>query len=486
MDNNKNQRISNRVNSSSKKFNTDLFNRPFTGSSQNSVISEQSNNSDNSIGNISFNKSLSISDSNKKRKPFDNLRFKDKLNNDVNLSNSVGSGKNPNVTDSMPKSNAETEITANRKVLKLDNNNNYENEIDQFNKSKLSLSEKSAILRTQSAIDKETVNKALKFNKANSKENCPFWVKFFMDENPQLKETSSYFKAKDKEKYIRTMIEITRNDAKLEEVQKMSKESKEKSYNQLKLLLTEIKEDENKKEQEIDKQANAILEEPSANKNPKKKKKKDENKINPKEHISSVVEKYENTNKRQTDLEKFYDVNYYDYKLKQKQMEESKKENFVERNIREVEEINLNKYAHSNWELNIEEIYKEEDPYPSIDQLDPEKENYEKVAFRYYGKDVLKRLFEIDSKLEKINPAHKNFSTKTQLKTLKENSKKQNSKQGRVENMHMLVNKYKHPKEKFKKEEDFINRNADIGFKKELKSIFNDIDNQILVIVELK
>jgi hypothetical protein len=52
--------------------------------------------------------------------------------------------------------------------------------------------------------------------------------------------------------------------------------------------------------------------------------------------------------------------------------------------------------------------------------------------------------------------------------------------------MHMLVNKYKHPKEKFKKEEDFINRNADIGFKKELKSIFNDIDNQILVIVELK
>ena len=107
---------------------------------------------------------------------------------------------------------------------------------------------------------------------------------------------------------------------------------------------------------------------------------------------------------------------------KQKEIEESKKGNHIQKNIKNVgENPLLNKYSHQKAVvLNQEEANKNEDPYPSLDKLDFEKENYENVAFRYYGKDVLKNLFEIDCKLEKLNPAYKNFSTKNDLKNLKE------------------------------------------------------------------
>ena len=82
--------------------------------------------------------------------------------------------KNLDFTESIPKSNAETEITANKKVLKKNssaNGNNQTTENKNLNNSKMSDLEKSSLMRTQSALDREIVNKALKYNKASDKEN---------------------------------------------------------------------------------------------------------------------------------------------------------------------------------------------------------------------------------------------------------------------------------------------------------------------------
>jgi len=443
MENKKEKDFSQRASSSTQKFNSELFNKPFTEndlnnknnpSLNNSILSHQSNN-DVSSHNISFNKSLnsSLNDTNKKRKPFDNIHFQGNALEDINtssVSNSLrSSAKLLNVSESMPKSNADTEITANKKCLKVNethemiSRNNQANEIENMNNTKMSEMDKSSLLRTQSALDKETVSKALKYNKASDKENCPFWVKFFLEENVNLNENSSYFKAKDKEQYIKTMIEITKNDAKLEEKNKILKENKDKTFNELKkLLLTEMRE-ENKIEEEKEKCQN--LDED----NEKKEKKSQKNQMKKKENIANLVSKYSDSNKRENYLEKNLDMNYYEFMKKQKELDENKKENHIQKNIKNVGGSPLmNKYNHKKQiSLNQDEVYKNEDPYPSLEQLDFEKENYDKIAFRYYGKDVLKSLFDIDAKLEKLNPAYKNFSTKSDLRNLKENYKKSSS-----------------------------------------------------------
>lgn len=437
MENKKEKNLNQRASSSTKKFNTDLFNRPFTGnennpSHNNSILSQQSNN-DVSLQNISFNKSInsSINDTNKKRKPFQNIHFQENILEEVNgfsTSNShLSSAKRLNVSESMPKSSAETEITTQNKVIKVNDNNNgisrnnQENDSENMNNSKLTETDKSCFLRTQSAVDRDTVNKALKYNKASDKENCPFWVKFFLEENPKLNENSSYFKAKNKEQYLKTMMDITKNDAILEEKTKKLKERKEITFNELKkLLLTEIKE-ENKKEEEKQKGENSEEEKEIID----QKSKIPQKRIKKKENIATVVNKYEESYKRVSNIEKNIDINYYDFMKKQKELEQ-KKENHIQKNIRNVGGSPLlNKYSNKKQiELNQEEIHKMEDPYLNLENLDFEKENYEKVAFRYYGKDVLKSLFDIDAKLEKLNPAHKNYSTKNDLKNLKENYKK--------------------------------------------------------------
>ena len=443
---NKNEKKSKRE-SSSKKFNTELFNKPFSVNQinnsdvmiNNSVISQQSDN-DISFQNVSFQKSVNSSTSNinetsKKRKPFDNIQFNDNILDEVtnSITNSMRSGKELNLSESMPKSNAETEITSKKKFVnkKCDINSQIcENE--NMNNTKTSELEKSTLIKTQSALDKDIVNKALKYNKASDKENCPFWVKFFIEENTRLKENSSYFKAKDKDQYIKTMIEITKNDAKLEEKTRDLKEKKDKTYNELKkLLLTEIKE-ENKFEEE--KCQNVEQDSKISDKKdsiPQKIHNKNKN-----ESITNAVNKYSDSNKKDNLFENNIDVNYYEYVKKQKILQESKTQNHIQKNIKNVgEKPLLNKYSHKKpVSLNQEEVYKNEDPYPGLDQLDIEKGNYENVAFRYYGKDVLKNLFDIDSKLEKLNPAYKNFSTKNDLKNIKEtyskntNNKVQNKK----------------------------------------------------------
>lgn len=440
MENKKENEFSQRASSSTKKFNSELFNKPFTENDLNnrnnpslnsSILSHQSHN-DISFNNVSFtkNNNSSINDNNKKRKPFDNIQFQGNILEEVNtssVSSSVrSSAKLLNVSESLPKSNADTEITANKKGLKVNetheliSRNNQVNEIENMNNSKLTDTEKSSLLRTQSAVDRDTVNKALKYNKANDKENCPFWVKFFLDENVNLNENSSYFKAKDKEQYIKTMIEITKNDAKLEEKTKILKENKDKTFNELKkLLLTEMRE-ENKQEEE---KVKCIEPDEDLEKNNKKIHK---NQMKKKENITNLVSKYSDSNKRENYLEKNLDMNYYEYMKKQKEIEENRKENHIQKNIKNVGGSPLmNKYSHKKEiSLNNDEVYKNEDPYPNLEQLDFEKENYDKIAFRYYGKDVLKSLFDIDAKLEKLNPAYKNFSTKADLKNLKDNSKK--------------------------------------------------------------
>lgn len=396
-----------RANSSSKKFNTDLFSRPFTGgecnNNMNTSIHSQISND------VSFNKSINMSINNdKKRKPFDSINFKEKTVEEAAISqsnSSMKSGKKLNVSESLPKSNADTEITANNKKLLRNRNKDNANTNGELDASKLTDLDKSAMMRTQSAIDRETVYKAMKYNKANDKENCPFYIKFFLDETPQLNENSSYFKAENKELYLKTMLEVTRNDAKLEEANRKLLENKEKTANQLRLLLTEISnEKEVKKEAEKEK---PVEETP--------------NQIKSKKNINKVVKHYENIKKRDAQFDKMHEVNYHDYMKKLKESEE-KKENFIQKNIKEVGENNLlNRFNHGKkMELNNEEIYKDEDPYPSLDQLDLEKNNYENIAFRYYGKDVLKSLMEIDKKLEKLNPAHNSFSTKNHLRDLKE------------------------------------------------------------------
>ena len=434
----KNEKNIERASSSSKKFNTELFNIPFTNIdnninniSNNSIISQHSNN-DISFQNVSFQKSANSSKNNitedKKRKPFDNLHFLEKnadnMNNfedsinSINTSN-INSEKRLNISDSLPKSNAETEITTN----KITNKNNVDNQENAINTSKLSDLNKSSLMKTQSALNKDIVEKALKYNKANDKENCPFWVKFFLEEN-NLKQNSSYFKAKDKDLYIKTMLEITKNDAKLEEKTNLLKEKKEKTFFELKkLLLTEIKEENKFEEEKLN-----HLEEDS-----KISQKKENNSIQPpnknkKENLVNLLSKYTDSNKKDMYFDKQIDLNYYDYIKKQKELEESN--NYVQKNIKNASEIVLlNKYSHAKSHvLNKEEIYKNEDTYIGIDQLDFDKENYDNVHFRYYGKNTIKSLMEIDKKLEKLNPTHSNYSTKNDLKYMKEACKKPISK----------------------------------------------------------
>lgn len=343
-------RTEKRANSSSK-FNTDLFNKPFSSTGQNHNESVSSHND--SI--------YSLQSSTSKKKPFDSIEFSQnkKFSDSQKLS----------VTNQ--KSQAETEITSKQRK-----------EDSKVEQSQSGLSVSSV---KKNLLDKDIIDRAIKFNKATQQENLPFWVKFCVEDKTELDKNSSYFKVNDKEKFLKNMLEMTKNDAKLQEMDSNLKMTKEKTYQGLQnLLLTELNQETKNK--------------PLA------------------KATKSALSKYDNRKKLEKESQNA-ELNFYDFKKKQN----NKKDSHTKANIQNAGTMPMRKYAYPQpLVLNEEEVYKDDDQIMTIDQLDPEKDNYLDVDYGFYNKAALKNLFDIDKRLAELNPSNEAFSTKNELKKVQE------------------------------------------------------------------
>ena len=101
--------------------------------------------------------------------------------------------------------------------------------------------ERSRIKSLSKELNKEDVIKAIKYNEATIEniDELPFWVKYFIQDIP-FSEKSSFFKESNKEEFIKNMISMTKNDARLYDLSTKTKEEKNKVKENIKILLTEI------------------------------------------------------------------------------------------------------------------------------------------------------------------------------------------------------------------------------------------------------
>jgi len=210
-----------------------------------------------------------------------------------------------------------------------------------------------------------------------------------------------------------------------------------------------------------------------------------------------MLVKYENNLNKDNDFEKRTNINYYEYMQKQKAQEnadKNKKNSHIEINKKNVSDMPLSKYSFpKNVNIDKNDIYKQEDPYVGIEKLEFDEENegnYEKVNFRFYDKENLKQLFEIDKKLESLNPKYQELSTKNHLKNIKSNyvneQKELQIKQKEIkekENNNKIKakpSKYEKEKPKKAKEKVVTDYLTDLKINRELKQRLNDIDQKII------
>ena len=212
------------------------------------------NNTSNQFENI--NSSLNSTARKILSKPFDkeSISFKSSSNN-IETNNSIKLENNNIKTfkEQEESANENNEINFNQKyIINKQSIENTTNNSSTENCSKLISNEERSYIDSiveEDNLTEEEINKAILYNNnslvnLDSIEECsnlPFWIRFLINKLPIL-ENSSYFKSNNKKEYIRNLISLTKNDAKLYDELKNLKNNKLKTKEDIlnNLLITEL------------------------------------------------------------------------------------------------------------------------------------------------------------------------------------------------------------------------------------------------------
>jgi len=338
------------------------------------------------------------------------------------------------------------------------------NNVSEINRTNLSIQEQSFLKSQNKFLNKETLEKAKLFN-SQFDNQIPFWIKVFIDikKNPStIQSHSSYLKADDKRRYIKDLIEMVKKDAELYDASQKHQKIKLDGKLKLKsLLLTEVRLNDNLKKTgmvdlsnsnlNLTDNENSGMKSSLTNKNKSKKDiiqeetknsflfKKDEKNLSISESLNKSISEADIT---QDDIDKLIKAdpineklagvyNQYDKieKIEQKKKIEkfsefkkrlSKKDSIMDKyglkntdsnRFQSVVQSAMNRFAYPNLENIKDNINDDERIHKTIDNLkfpelfDPFIElDYSQFQLGYLDKEDLKRLFEIDKKLNKLNP----------------------------------------------------------------------------------
>jgi hypothetical protein len=495
--------------STSYKFNTSLLNRPFSttndqkekdksqidnnfnisSSSFYSNNNEMNNSRLSSIsGSISFTKkdlndfngSMSnmnilnqshqsnVSESYRgKRKPFENISFNKESQLHSFKDDFENKNEMKNLTNSQSmKGNEETQLTNKKNQTETLLDNPINNQISEsvlnmdsvFNMTHLTDKEKSIIKNHSKKIDKATLEKARLYNNQFSN-SVPFWITFFEEiESDNLRSNSSYFKVDDKDKYISNLINLVKKDAELYDVMNNHKRVKAEVKNNIKnLLITEINSDKNDLSIQSDKNdvnvdTSNLIQSNRSQLSQSKLQPEDKEDAKFKEKLTELLMLYDKLDEKEKKLIK-KTTNFEEQKVKMLSegkisMTKEDWNNFYNKNISIIEErlVNCSK--------NTREELKEAQPMKLIDNIrfsnnqissdDFEEIEYD-AEFGAFQKSSIKKLLEIDRKLNQMNPEKYTDSINTHLKKIQNDFIDNKPKRDRE-----FEEKYKKDVEKFK------------------------------------
>ena len=273
----------------------------------------------------------------------------------------------------------------------------YMEDPSNLNKTNLTEDEKFFIKTQSETLSKDTFEKAKLYNMLADSDSIPFWIKFFSDiETNSINSNSSYFKVTDKDRYVTTLIELVKRDAELYEATIKHENAKQEVKNNIKsLLITEINEplvtknssSENKFESQ-NLNGEDYVKQNNTN--------KDDDKINGK--LTQILFLYDKLDEKENQINRRNNISSH---LSEKQRSHSKKRD-LEFSSSLASKVSYNA---NEFELNSELEYKLIDNLKYNDDDDEFKElNYEDIEFGSLRHQSIKRLLEIDRKLNKINP----------------------------------------------------------------------------------
>jgi len=421
------------------------------------------------------------------------------------------------------------------------------NNISEINRTNLSKQEQSLLKSQSKFLNKETLEKAKLFN-SQFDNQIPFWIKFFIDieNNPEtIQSNSSYFKADDKKKYIKDLIEMVKKDAELFDASQKHQKVKFDGKTKLKsLLLTEVKLTKNNEKSLLNNSMsnlditgqnnNTILSQIKSNNESKLSNSKslinqiqEESKcfealeksvadadltqddidklikddpIN--EKLAGVLNQYEKIEKNEAKkkVEKFSDF--------KKRL--SKKDAITDKyglrstdsnKFNSVVQSAMNRFGYPNLDNIKENINDDERIFKTIDNMkfpeffDPFMDlDYSKIQLGYLDQTDLKRLFEIDKKLNMLNPQMYSESINTDLylmqrefnegkeKRLKEIEQDYKEKIARIKNKEIKKPSVFDVKEENNQKPIYKDYLQEMKAKKDLKNDLFEIDNKICII----
>lgn len=450
-----------------------------------------------------------------KRKPFENISF----NKESQLQSFKDDLEIKNVTNSQSlKGNEETQLTnkKNQTELLIDkqiiNNNEFSESVlnmdSVFNMTHLSDKEKSVIRNYSKKLDKSTLEKARLYNNQFSN-SVPFWITFFEEiESDNLRSNSSYFKVDDKDKYISNLINLVKKDAELYDVMNNHKKVKAEVKNNIKnLLITELNPEKNDlsvnshsdKNEEINHDTSNLTHSNRSQLSNSKIQAEDKEDTKFKEKLTELLMLYDKLDEKEKKLIK-KTTNFEEQRVKMLSegkisMTKEDWNNFYNKNISIIEErlVNCSK--------NIREELKEAQPMKLIDNIkfstvnnqdncDDFQEIEYDAEFGAFQKSNIKKLLEIDRKLNQMNPQKYTDSINTHLKKIQNDFIENKPKRDRE-----FEEKYKKEVEKFKiikdkksifdiKEDDqkkieYKNYLHEIKMKKEKETFISNISKEI-------
>lgn len=282
-------------------------------------------------------------------------------------------------------------------------------------------------------LTNDEVIKAIKYNggKVNfdDLEELPFWIKCFVLNVP-LKKNSSFFKSENKEEYIKNMIQMTKNDAKLYDGTEKDKKEKKISKKVIKdFLITEVESikknsNESDSKQSLNKSELSVYSKKSMKLNQKKQ--NDENNL---KNVEILNKKLEDTfisyNKKKNDCE-IHDKKEKSF-IEEKKIYSEKIQNkqtlsIIDKN-KEIDYV-MKKHQVDVKKLELlEQVIEksneiDEDPrWMSIEDMDLDDNNSNTVSIPnnslcFLRTENLEKLNEIDKKLNKLEKQRNDFENK--------------------------------------------------------------------------
>ena len=354
-------------------------------------------NNQNQEGNNESNNIVSSSSSSnlKKRKPFDKLSFHSDSVTNQN-SNNLINNNNPTNTSII---------------------SNNENTSAIMNNSGITEVEKSMILSSYKLLSKSTLEKAKLFNN-QYKNSTPFWIKFFEEiENDSLKSNSSYYKYNldKKSEYVKSLIEMVQRDADIYDSMNKNNNVKKETQQSIKHILDES---------ELNKSTVSSKSNRSKSAKNDEQEEIDKNNIKIDNKLAQGLTEYDKLyekDKKYYNSEADYDTFKFNLITGGKFTNEKKKnEPTLEEKMQKIEEEENRKNEEEKKKQKEIKDYKTIDTLYFGDNYTFEELNYDKIDFCAYNKDSIKKLLELDRKLNKIDPKRYTTSINTELKKIQD------------------------------------------------------------------